>query len=286
MTRFQRELIAGVIRRILISEPGDLTVPGLAAEAGFSRFHLSRLFRLATGESMHSLIRRINLERGGWALRRGSTVLEAGVSAGYGSLESFSRAFSDAYGLCPTDFKRSNRDWVIGSRELVHWNPQWAAEALSNGPKAPYRIVRRSAACLAVKRFAGNYGQLADLWEAFASELDDLVKEDRVFVTVYHDNMWTHPDSNSMRADLGWVLRPAEDPPRGMRCMMLPAGHYAVTERFLERKERNEGWAEMSGRFSDRRTLALDEYAGWPLPFERVRTRIVIALDAPKRALS
>jgi hypothetical protein len=73
-------------------------------------------------------------------------------------------------------------------------------------------------------------------------------------------------------------------PPKGMRRIVIPRGLYA-TSRFVERGERNDAWSAMCGRYAGGirnrpELLAYDEYAAWPLPFEEVRTRILVGIAA------
>ena len=50
-------------------------MPQLAQMVGFSRFHLTRRFHHATGETLEGFLRRVRLERAAFELRAGASVL-------------------------------------------------------------------------------------------------------------------------------------------------------------------------------------------------------------------
>ena len=103
------------------------------------------------------------------------------------------------------------------------------------------------------------------------------------FVTVYRDNLWSHPVCRTMRADIGWLCEPGQPVPKGMRKTFLPGGSYATT-RFVDRDERTAAWSRMWGKHSQSNSapsdrICYDEYRGWPLPFENVKTRLHVRLE-------
>jgi len=66
------------------------------------------MFRAMTGESVASLVRRLRLETAGRALREhDGSVTDVALAAGYGSPESFTRAFQQAFGAAPSDYRRA-----------------------------------------------------------------------------------------------------------------------------------------------------------------------------------
>lgn len=277
-SRFYRDLLTGVVTQVLTDESGELTVSAIADTAGFSRFHLGRVFHRLMAESLEGFVRRIRLERAAYLLRTTDTsVLDVATQQGYSSGEALCRAFKAAYGMSPRRFRQLvDTPWHLASPEGLHWNPKWRTAELIEPPRVVRaRVVRRAARRMAVWRILGNYAYLSKSWESFENEIGSSIPRDegRTYITIYHDNIWTHPDSNTMRADLGWVLLKGEEPPAGMRSVTIPAGPYAVTEDFVIRTNRNDAWSEMSGRYPGK--VSYDEYPAWPLPFEQVLTRIV-----------
>ncbi len=93
----------------------------LAGRAYLSRFHFDRLVAAGLGEAPAALRRRLLLERAAWQLAHETSVTEAGIDAGYGSTEAFSRAFSRAFGLPPSRFARP--DFRLAAPNGVHFHP-------------------------------------------------------------------------------------------------------------------------------------------------------------------
>ncbi|AIE85193.1 helix-turn-helix domain-containing protein [Fimbriimonas ginsengisoli] len=281
-TRHYHQLLADLIEHVLRCRQGPIRVPELAEFAGFSRFHLTRLFRQVTEETLEDFLRRIRLERAAYALHHSEAlVFEISSECGYRSPEAFSRAFRSAFGVLPTEFRRlTEMSWMLPSPSDLHWNQHWADEDVQFVETDIRYIPVRVAA---VWRVVGNYARLADGWQRFQEQFGDRIPVDATFITVYLDNMWTHPTAGTMRADIGWILNPGAEPPPGMRRFEIHAGPYAVTRRYLARTERNDAWSYLCGRFSQepavRRSLvSYDEYRAWPLPFGEVETRILIGL--------
>lgn len=85
---------------------GPLDLAEMAARAGFSRYHFHRVFRAVAGEPLAAYVRRERLQRAARALRDGDDdVTELALRVGYDSPSSFTRAFTDHYGVPPTEFR-------------------------------------------------------------------------------------------------------------------------------------------------------------------------------------
>ncbi|HEV3375783.1 MAG TPA: AraC family transcriptional regulator [Thermoleophilaceae bacterium] len=116
-----RELIDLVLASL--DEPGA-DGRALAQRAHFSRDHLDRLLAAATGESPVALRRRLLLERAAWQLHTGGVApSDAATAAGYGSLAAFSRAFSRAYGVPPSEFAASGAAVELEAPNGIHFHP-------------------------------------------------------------------------------------------------------------------------------------------------------------------
>jgi len=94
--------------RLLRDRPELDDVDALAAEAGLSPSHLSRLFRRQIGEGLVEFRNRQRLERfltiyGGGQRR---TMLSAALKAGFGSYAQFHRVFRRSFGYSPGEHRR------------------------------------------------------------------------------------------------------------------------------------------------------------------------------------
>ena len=74
----------------------------IAAAAGVSRYHLSRMFCYAVGQPVSRYLRLRRLSRAAVALAAGAPdILDLALSVGYGSHEAFSRAFKEHFRMTP-----------------------------------------------------------------------------------------------------------------------------------------------------------------------------------------
>ncbi|HEY6640923.1 AraC family transcriptional regulator [Povalibacter sp.] len=87
----------------------DISLDDLAAEACFSSFHFSRLFRAATGLSPHRYVteRRIEAARRMLASNKVSLV-QVAVDTGLGSQANFTRVFRKTTGLTPGQYREQS----------------------------------------------------------------------------------------------------------------------------------------------------------------------------------
>ena len=80
----------------------DLALDEVAAACNASRFHLTRVFGIATGHSLMRYLRARRMSEAARALAAGAPdILALALDAGYGSHEAFTRAFRDQFGLSP-----------------------------------------------------------------------------------------------------------------------------------------------------------------------------------------
>jgi transcriptional regulator GlxA family with amidase domain len=83
-----------------------LTVDDLARAAGLSRFHFSREFRRAFGESPHAYLLTRRLERAAALLRNTDrSVVEVCFAVGMQSVGSFTSSFTRTFGASPTAYR-------------------------------------------------------------------------------------------------------------------------------------------------------------------------------------
>ena len=92
-----------------IKEHSDetLTLASLAQKLGYSEFHFSRKFREISGMSFRDYLRYRRLAFALKDLRDSEgSILDIALNYGFSSNEAFSRAFRDAYGLSPSDYRK------------------------------------------------------------------------------------------------------------------------------------------------------------------------------------
>lgn len=87
----------------------EITAAEPAAEAGFSLFHYYRLFRQATGLPVMQYILRRRLLHGVYAMKQGSTKIDAALLYGFDTYAGFYKAFCREFGSTPSEFLQSSR---------------------------------------------------------------------------------------------------------------------------------------------------------------------------------
>ena len=112
----------------LITDTLDETLQGevLADRVYTSRYHLSRVFRRATGETPGRFRRRLLLERAAYRLAVSSdSVTDTAFDAGFETLEAFTRAFRKAYGTSPSLFRRlGSSAYKLNAPSGIHFVPE------------------------------------------------------------------------------------------------------------------------------------------------------------------
>ena len=112
-----------VIDAVIEALDDDLDGRALAARAMLSPFHFNRLVHAGIGEPPAAFRRRLLLERAAWQLRRGASVTDAALEAGYDAVEAFSRAFTRAHGVAPSRFADDTRDYRLAAPNDIHFHP-------------------------------------------------------------------------------------------------------------------------------------------------------------------
>lgn len=99
-----------LVRRVMNEITADPTVPSgidiLAAEAGVSPRHLTRLFRQETGSTPRQYVDAVRLEAAKALLSSGTASMEeVARQAGFGSSETMRRVFQSGVGVSPTVYR-------------------------------------------------------------------------------------------------------------------------------------------------------------------------------------
>ncbi|BDS11391.1 AraC family transcriptional regulator [Aureispira anguillae] len=88
----------------------SISLEELAAVAFFSPFHFHRIFVAVTGESVNYFTNRIRLEKTARLLRFSTySISEIGMSCGFSSPSTFSRAFKQYFGISPSFYRKGGK---------------------------------------------------------------------------------------------------------------------------------------------------------------------------------
>ena len=103
---------AGIIRDLLIWLEGHLDQPlsldNVAAKAGYSKWHLQRMFKDVTGHAIGAYIRARRLSKSAVALRlTARPILDIALQYRFDSQQTFTRAFKKQFAQTPALYRRS-----------------------------------------------------------------------------------------------------------------------------------------------------------------------------------
>lgn len=98
------KIISQVAQYIYEHSDQAITLDELAQYTGFSKFHFNRLFFAATGYQLGEFIQRHKLDKAMHLIKEGNhNIIEVGLSVGYDSPSSFTRAFKKNFSVTPSD---------------------------------------------------------------------------------------------------------------------------------------------------------------------------------------
>lgn len=112
-----KTLIDNAIGFIQKNPKENLSLQGIADNAGFSLTYFDAMFQRHTGYSPVEYSRVYKLTRSALALRRTEkSILDIALEFGYASPESFARAFKNFYGMSPSEYRKTY------SAEPITWH--------------------------------------------------------------------------------------------------------------------------------------------------------------------
>ena len=102
-----RRVVQRIQERIASDLAESMPLSVLSVDAGFSRFHLSRLFRSVTGFSVHQYRKTLRLREAASRLRQGEEDLTAlALALGFSDHSHFTNAFRKEFGTSPASFRK------------------------------------------------------------------------------------------------------------------------------------------------------------------------------------
>ena len=181
----------------------------LAAAAAVSPFHLHRIWRGLTGETVRQSIARLRIEAVQPTLAAGGSVTDAALAAGFATPQAFARAFRRTTGITPSQGR--------------------AVMGMSEAPDSPIRIELRDAvSVVALRRQGGEYVALNALFQAvwdWAEGVGVLEGLSGLYGIPYDDPASVAVDELRYAACLAFEEAPA--PPAPLEVIALPAGDHA-----------------------------------------------------------
>ncbi len=200
-----------------LDEPLDLE--RLAGVACFSPCHFHRIYRALTGETTMDTLRRQRLHRAaGEIVRDAAEIVLIARRAGYGSVEAFTRAFRQVYGIPPATYRRRG-----------HLVPPPAYPNISEDSMQDVTIRHLPPVRVAALRHVGPYMAIGAAFEqlyVWAAGRRLLGPATRAFAVFYDDCDAIAPDA--LRSDACLLVGPEVTGDGTIRIMEIPGGRHAV----------------------------------------------------------
>lgn len=188
------------------------TLQELAAEAGVSPFHLHRVWRSLVGETVANTIRRLRLEASEDLLKQQRSVTEVAMAVGFGTPQSYARAFRRKTGTSPSEHRSVYAESTSGSLRM----PEVALE--HRGEQLVVALRREG------KPYADLYATFGVVWN-WATEAGVIEKLTGIFGIP-----WDDPESvltEQLRYDACLSFSAVTHPTDPFRPLNLPGGNYA-----------------------------------------------------------
>ena len=207
----------------------ELTLGDVAAAAGTSPFHFSRIFHALTGETIFHYRTRWRVRAAARRLHRdpqGTVAITAiALEVGFQTASSLNKAFRAAVGTTPRDFRAlapAERRAILAKLE---YQPTGAkATRLDLSPRP--RIVELPDRWVAFARELGPYSESAPLaWQRLERAMS--VGPSAIRLGAAHDDPWRHDDAR-LRYDAAVVIDEGAPLPAGVRRALWRGGPYAV----------------------------------------------------------
>ncbi|WP_396170707.1 GyrI-like domain-containing protein [Flavobacterium sp.] len=210
----------------------ELSLEIVAKAAFYSPFHLHRVFKAITNETLNSYITRKRIEKTASILlpKKNVSISELSLQYGFNSNSSFTRTFKKFYSISPSEFRKTKskyskigqvdstngqengllEEYICNINNLINWIKMNATIEIKEMPKLDLAFVTQ----IGVEGLGTAYAKLMQ-WAAPKG----LLTEDSKMVTIYHDSFKiTEPEKVRMSAclilkektevsgEIGWTI--------------------------------------------------------------------------------
>lgn len=204
----------------------ELSLDELSSVACFSPYHFHRIFQGMLGESVAEHIRRLRLEKAATKIRQKekSSISRLAFESGYETVETFSRAFKNRFGVNPSQYRKEQKsgNLQISAEEKLE-------KLLKRGVNmTELKIVKREEEKVAFVRHIGPYSECSTAWEKLCrwAGPQGLLNQNTRFMGICHDDPEiTEP--SKIRYDASITLSREVAPAGEVGIYTIPAGNYA-----------------------------------------------------------
>ncbi len=109
------EVMVALFRYIEDHLHEEISLAGLAEEAHYSEYYLSRLFKKISGKNLTTYIQEKRIERAAALIRKNIPINQAAERSGFNNYSYFYKTFRKMKGLSPADFQNASRPEPVPS---------------------------------------------------------------------------------------------------------------------------------------------------------------------------
>lgn len=185
-------IIEGQVQRGVSDE---LALGALAKELNYSPYHVTRRFKLLTGMTFRSYLRLRRLAYSVAELRDSDRrVLDIALKYGFSSQEAFSRAFKEAFGLTPGDYRLTKPPLVLHAKSNI-FDPYFLHLGENSVTKKELQPVEAAIVTMPAHRFLFIKNAQADSYFAFWNLQEKVPGQDCDTITGLLDSISSKLDS-------------------------------------------------------------------------------------------
>lgn len=247
------EYINRAIDYILEHINENITVDDIAKHCNFSKYYFSRMFKLATGESVYEFIKRVKMEQSAFRLKveKGRSITDISCDYGY-SASNYSSAFKQHHRLSPIQFRRH-----IVEKSLVHPFLYLSGELESFEACDKKICVKHLEDRLVIyERHKGSYGDLGINWCKFQEKY----KAYRTDTTLLIERTFDDPSITAVNECLYDICMTVDEACSLENTYVLKGGKFAIydfkgmtSQIYFAYQNIFNVWIAESGHFLDER---------------------------------
>lgn len=233
------EIINSAIEYIYEHLDEKLTVDDVAKHCGYSKYHLSRLFKEKTGEGIYAFVRRNRMAQSATLVKAfpEKQITDIALNAGFSS-SNYATAFKECFNMNPAKF-RQNR---LGDDFILH-HPYLDGECQIKTFEeydADMEIVTLPDRTMYYRRYIDSYFELKDHWQDFMRDMKPYIRPDTIFIERSHCD----PDVVENEKCISDICMSLPDGHTLSPLTVIPGGKYA---RYHFRDNRNEIFGTYQG---------------------------------------
>ena len=187
----ENEIVNQAVNYIMEHIGENIQVEDIAKYCNYSKFYLNRMFKEATGESIHAFIKRIRMEQSAFRLKveKNKSITDIAMDYGYSS-SNYSSSFRKHHNMSPADFRKTILEKSIS--ENPNWekyNDRIKSTILSYEECEKHITIEKIEDMFVIyERTKGNYHDMEEAWCAFCEKYKDYQTPESILLESTYDD--------------------------------------------------------------------------------------------------